>query len=260
MTLHEIISLFLAAFAAGIINAVAGGGTLLTFPVLLFFGTPPIIANATSTLALVVGTAGSIVGFRDHMAEVRPWLKRFVPVSLLGGGIGSVLLLHTSNATFAKIVPFLLLFATLLFLAQGVFKSLARRKITEVHSSSSRLGVVLAAAAGQFCVAIYGGYFGAGIGILMLASLGFLGLTHIHQMNALKNIIGCLINVVASLIFVAGHLIDWQRAALMSVGALGGYFIGATFSQKIPHATVRLLITLVGLAMSAVLFYERFGK
>src|SRR5260221_13341893 len=125
MSALEIIGLTLAAAAAGVINAVAGGGTLITFPVLLFYGTPPVIANATSTLALVLGTAGSIFGFRGQIAAVRPWLARFVPVSLLGGLLGSVLLTHTSNATFAQLVPFLILFATVLFFAQGAFRRLA---------------------------------------------------------------------------------------------------------------------------------------
>src|SRR5262252_9359474 len=120
----EIVGLAAAAVAAGAINAVAGGGTLLTFPTLLFFGTTPVVANATSTLALVIGTSGGIYGFRQHLNPVKPWLWRFGPVSLIGGLIGGVLLTFTSNATFARLVPFLILFATVLFTLQGAFKSL----------------------------------------------------------------------------------------------------------------------------------------
>src|SRR6184192_3517103 len=125
MSLTEILGLVLAAAAGGAVNAVAGGGTLITFPTLLLFGTPPIVANATSTLALVVGTSGSIYGYRRHLDAVRPWLWRFVPISLLGGIIGSALLIHTSNRVFSKLVPFLILFATILFLAQGLFRRFA---------------------------------------------------------------------------------------------------------------------------------------
>src|SRR5262245_24089322 len=121
----EIFILAAAAGAAGMINAVAGGGTLITFPALLFFGTPPLTANATSTLALVFGTAGSVYGFRSQIASVKTWLKRFLPVSLLGGLAGGILLTRTREAVFAKLVPFLILFATVLFLAQGAFRRLA---------------------------------------------------------------------------------------------------------------------------------------
>src|SRR5512134_800442 len=121
----ELIGLTLSGAAAGAINAVAGGGTLVTFPTLLFFGTPPIIANATSTLALVIGTSGGIYGYRKHLDPVKPWLWRFVAVSTVGGLIGAVLLTRTSNQTFSKLVPFLILFATVLFLAQGSFRRLA---------------------------------------------------------------------------------------------------------------------------------------
>src|SRR5213083_1373328 len=126
MSLAEILGLVLAGAAAGAINAVAGGGTLVTFPTLLFFGTPAIVANATSTLALVIGTSGSIYGYRQHLNAVRPWLWRFVPISLVGGVIGGALLIHTSNRVFSKLVPFLILFATILFLAQGIFRRFAR--------------------------------------------------------------------------------------------------------------------------------------
>src|SRR5438445_9917681 len=126
MSLTEIVGLVLAAAAGGAINAVAGGGTLVTFPTLLLFTTPPVVANATSTLALVIGTSGSLYGYRRHLPAVRPWLRRFVPISILGGLMGGVLLTFTTNQTFSKVVPLLILFATLIFLAQGIFRRLAR--------------------------------------------------------------------------------------------------------------------------------------
>jgi uncharacterized membrane protein YfcA len=256
MSGFEALSLILTAAAAGAINAVAGGGTMLTFPALLFFGTPTIVANATSTVALVIGTAGSIYGFRQQLAAVRPWLMRFVPASALGGWLGSLLLTRTEETTFARLVPFLILFATLLFLAQDAFRRMARDSVQQDAPASGH-GLWLSIGF-QFAVAIYGGYFGAGIGILMLASLGFIGLRDIHEMNALKNVLGSLINLVAAAWFIASGLIDWPKAAVMTGGALVGYFVGAHFSQQIPQARVRQLITSIGLLLSAVMFYQQF--
>ena len=257
MSPSEILGLGAVAAVAGLINAVAGGGTLLTFPTLLFYGTPAIVANATSTLALVIGTAGSIFGFRRQIGAVWPWFVRFALVSAVGGWIGSVLLTRTSDRVFSQLVPFLILFATVLFLAQGAF-----RRFAGFNRDGAELAVpprhVWVAIAFQFGVSVYGGYFGAGIGILMLASLGFLGLHDIHEMNALKNVLGSLINVVAAAWFVASGLIDWPKAGVMTVGALAGYFIGAHYSQRIAAAKVRHLITAIGFTISAVMFYRQF--
>jgi len=255
MTEIEIIGLAAVGALAGAINAIAGGGTLLTFPVLLFYGTPALVANATSTLALVIGTAGSIFGFREHVRVVKPWLVRFLPVSLIGGALGSVLLTHTKEETFAGLVPWLILFGTVLFFAQGAFRRFAGfedRGEPHPHARAVWVAIVF-----QFAVSVYGGYFGAGIGILMLASLGFLGLRDIHQMNALKNVLGSLINVVAAVVFIAGGLIDWAKAGVMTVGALAGYFLGAHYSQRIPQRYVRRIITGIGFAISAKMFWER---
>ena len=246
-----------AAAAGGAINAVAGGGTLVTFPTLLFFGTPAIVANATSTLALVVGTSGSLYGYRRHIASVRPWLWRFAPVSVLGGLAGSTLLTRTSNQVFAKLVPFLILFATLVFVAQGLFRRIAAVE-SRAGKSESRLAV-LGAVIFQLLVAIYGGYFGAGIGILMLASLGFIGFKDIHQMNTLKTILGSAINVTAALLFVCAGLIDWPRAGIMTVAAIAGYFLGAHYAQRIHQKSVRQIITVIGFILSAITFYKQFG-
>lgn len=254
MSLIEIIGLILAAAAGGAINAVAGGGTLVTFPTLLFFGTAPVVANATSTLALVIGTGGSVFGYRRHLPAVRNWLMRFLFVSVLGGLIGSVLLTRTSNETFSKLVPFLILFATLIFLAQGAFRRFAGMEPGGGQHSRHVWGAIFF----QFAVAIYGGYFGAGIGILMLASLGFIGLSNIHEMNTLKTVLGSLINLVAAVWFIFAGLIDWPRAAVMTVGALSGYYLGAHFSQRIPQHRVRQIITLIGFILSLVTFYREF--
>ena len=256
MSVTEILGLTIAAAAGGAINAVAGGGTLVTFPALLVFGTPPIIANATSTLALVIGTSGGIYGYRRHLDPIRPWLWRFAPVSAVGGLIGAVLLTGTSNQTFSKLVPFLILFATVLFLAQGAFRRIANR-----GAQASRKGqpsAVGGAILFQLAVGIYGGYFGAGIGILMLASLGFIGLSNIHQMNTLKTILASLINLVATVWFILAGLIYWPKAGVMTAGALLGYFLGSHYAQRIPPQRVRQLITLIGFLISGATFYQEF--
>jgi uncharacterized membrane protein YfcA len=252
----EMIGLVSSAAGAGAINAVAGGGTLLTFPTLLAFGTPPVVANATSTLALVIGTGGGMVGNRQYIPAIKPWLWRFLPVSIVGGLIGSALLTHTGNETFGKLVPFLILFATLLFLAQGVFRRFAG---SHLDATGAGKGVsVWGAITFQFAVAIYGGYFGAGIGILMLATLGFVGMRNIYEMNTLKTILGSLINVMAALWFIRAGLIDWPRAAIMTVGAVAGYYLGSRYSQRISQERVRQIITAIGFIISGVTFYTEF--
>jgi uncharacterized membrane protein YfcA len=251
----EVFALAASAALAGAMNAVAGGGTLVTFPALLFFGMRPEAANATSTLALMLGTAGSMFGFREHAAAIREWLARFCLVSVAGGFVGAWLLTHTDDAVFARLVPFLVLFATVLFAAQSAFRKFAPggSASTPHTAASARWAMIF-----QFLVAVYGGYFGAGIGILMLASLGFLGLTHIHEMNALKTVLSALINVVATLWFIQAGLIAWPQAMIMTAGALGGYFAGAHYSQKIPQKQVRQLISGIGFTISGVMFYRQF--
>jgi len=257
MTPGEIIGLAAAAAAAGLINAVAGGGTLLTFPTLMFFGTSSTMANATSTLALVIGTFGGVFGYRKHLAAVKGWLWRLIPPSLLGGWLGGWLLTSTSDKTFSKLVPFLILFATVLFLLQGAIK---RWTGTASGTPSAAPGAVAGAIAFQFAVAVYGGYFGAGIGILMLASLGLIGFADIHQMNGMKTVLGALINLVAALWFIQAGLIDWPRAGIMTVGALAGYLAGSHWSQKIPQARVRQIVTAIGLIIAAVAFWKEFVR
>ena len=255
MTAMEMLGQAGAAMAAGAINAVAGGGTILTFPALLAVGTPPVMANATSTLALVLGTSGSVYGFRRHIPLIRAWLSRFVPVSVAGGLLGSWLLTVTSNEIFARLVPFLILFATLLFLVQGLVARIVKRGLEEPEHSHKVWPAVLF----QFGVAVYGGYFGAGIGILMLATLGFIGLRDIHQMNALKNILGSLINVVAALLFVSRGMVDWPKAGVMTVGAILGYYLGSHYSQKIPQVWVRRLVLVIGFAISVATFFRQWA-
>lgn len=254
MNWMELAALAAVGGVAGAINAVAGGGTLLTFPVLLMCGTPPVLANATSTVGLVIGTAGSIVGFRGHLHAVRGMLLRFVPVCLVGAAIGSWLLTKTNDDQFSKLVPFLVLFATVLFIIQGFL----RRAYREHHAQDTSRAIWFSLAL-QLPVAVYGAFFGAGIGILMLASFGFMGMTHIHEMNTLKNVLGSLINVIAAVWFIAAGMVNWPQALALTAGALVGYYLGAHYSQRISPQRVRHLITAIGLVISAVMFWKQFG-
>ena len=263
MTVWEILALFGSALAAGAINAVAGGGTLLTFPALLFTGTGAVVANATSSFALTLGTAGSLFGFRHQWASTRLWLRRFVPVSIAGSLLGSWLLKIQGEAVFLRVVPWLLLFATFLFLSQGPLKRWRERRAGRMAGSSGAMAKpdatelsVAACLALQSGVAIYGGYFGAGIGILMLAVMSFMGMTDIHGMNALKNLLAAVINGTASAYFVISGLVDWPRAGIMLIGAVLGYWLGAHYSQKIPQPMVRGIVVTVGLVISAAMFWK----
>jgi hypothetical protein len=214
------------------------------------------IANATSTLALVIGLGGSLYGYRNHLADVKPWFTTFIPVSIAGGWIGSILLTRSSEQMFTELVPYLVLFATVLFMMQGVVSGRMARKVHASDASETGRPHLLAALFFQFLVSIYGGYFGAGIGILMLATLGFMGFKNIHQMNTLKSVLGSLINLVAAAWFTASGLIDWPRMALMTAGAFIGYYIASTYSQRLPQKSVRHLIAIIGLIITAVMFWK----
>lgn len=253
MGIVEILGLLAGGFVAGAMNAVAGGGTIVTFPLLMAFGMPSIQANATNTLALLVGMSGSIYGYRSHLPAVRPWLKIFAPVSIAGGLIGALLLTHTSEKVFSQLVPFLIFFATVLFL----FSDLVRRfaGLEDGKASSSHLA---AAAVLQFFVAVYGGYFGAGIGILMLAALGLIGHKNIHEMNGIKTVLGALINVVAAVYFVFAGLVVWPQAVVIVLGAAVGYYSGAFFSSRISPRQVRGIVVFIGLILSLVFFWHQF--
>lgn len=255
MPLTEIIGLMVAAAAAGAINAIAGGGTMITFPALLLFGTSSKVANATSTMALVIGTSGSIYSYRAYWPVIKPWLWRFVPISIIGAALGATVLFKTSEKAFDKLVPFLILFATVLFLSQGLL-----RRFINIEAKSGHPHAIFGAILFQFAVAFYGGYFGAGIGILMLASLGFIGMDSIHETNALKNLLGSLINFVAAAWFLFAGLVNWQKAGIMTIGALAGYFLGAHYSQRISQQRVRQIITAIGFILSAITFYREFVK
>jgi uncharacterized membrane protein YfcA len=243
----EVLTLLLVATVAGAVNAIAGGGTLLSFPVLLYFGVSSIVANATSALVMFLGTAGSIYGYRRQLPAIAHWLRWLLPVSLFGGWLGGVLLTHSSERLFATLVPLLILFATVMFLLQGSLRRLPRG-----HAAHWLIAGL------QLLISIYGGYFGAGIGILMLAAFGMLGIKDLHEANALKNILASGINCIASIWFIAAGLIDWPRAILMTVGTIAGYFLGAHYSQRVPQSSVRVAVISAGFLATAILAWRQY--
>ncbi|MCB1009203.1 MAG: sulfite exporter TauE/SafE family protein [Acidobacteria bacterium] len=251
----DILALVAAGAGAGAMNALAGGGTILTFPTLLLLGHPAVEANATSTVALLPGAAASMAGYRREVATHRAWLKTLLVPSLIGGSAGSLLLLATPDEIFARLAPWLLLFATSLFLFQTLRSRGRAGSSGPPPLPASPWGAWL----GQLGVALYGGYFGAGIGILMLVILGALGLSDIHAMNGLKNFFGICINGVAAAIFLLGGAVDYTAAAWTLVGAVVGGYFGARFGRYIGQVRARVAVILIGLFLAGVLFYQQTG-
>jgi uncharacterized protein len=249
----------------GAANSVAGGGMLLTFPALIGLGIPPIIANATSTVALWPGGLSSMHGYRDALAGVRTWARALIVPSVLGGLIGAWLLTRTTNAQFKAVVPWMVLVATLLFMWQKQVGGWLRARIgrTAERSGVSPISDAmpsppgLGAALVQFAIAVYGGYFGAGAGIVMLAAFGLLGLTNVHQMNGLKNFLASLFNFVAICTFAVSGLVQWRLALVMAVGsAIGGHY-AARFAQRANQELMRRMIGVIGVASAIWLFVSR---
>lgn len=235
-----------AAFGAGVLNAIAGGGTFLTFPALVWTGVPPIAANATSALAVCPGYLGSALGFRQELAALpRALLIREVVLSALGGVAGALLLLVTPAKVFAGVVPWLLLFATVLF---ALGPRLARRS-AGAGGSLARWRLP-----GLLLVTTYGGYFNGGVGILLLALYLVAGESRLNTANALKNLNSAVLSVLSVAAFALGGLIAWAPALLMAVFATLGGFAGARLARRLPTAWVRAIVIAVGLVMSAVFF------
>lgn len=245
--------LFVAAMIAGMINSVAGGGSLISFPALLAFGVPAIPANATNTAALWPGTLSSAFAYTRDTKLYRDLVLPLVIPSALGGLLGAFVLVATPPEWFDLIVPFLVLFATLLFAFRDPFNRLFNLGGSE--ESVSALGRVWGFLF-QLFVATYGGYFGAGIGILMLGSLSVMGLRDIHRMNALKTLLGTMINVIAFVFFALKGLVVWHLALWMTLGAVVGGYVGARTAKRIDQRYIRAFVIIVGLFVSVWLFVK----
>ena len=291
MLWYHYLALFVVSFMAGAVNAVAGGGTLLTFPALMWVAKAANladfakVANATSTVALWPAALSSFWGYRGQMPSDRRETMLLAAPSFAGGTIGAILLTLTGNEAFERLVPWLILTATLLFVGQTPLAKLRQRwaertrlestpplrggsatesrdiiraeitprDLPEVNTTPARWTAVVVL---QFFVGVYGGYFGAGIGILMLAAFGWLGFTNIHHMNALKNLIGACINGIAAAIFIVQGLVNWPLALWMAAGSILGGFAGAGIAQRIGQAWVRRTVIAVGFAATAWTLYQ----
>ncbi len=239
--------IIVAAFAAGALNAIAGGGSFLTFPALVFAGVAPVAANATSTVALFPAQASASWGYRHDIGGITEIsLPVLAVLSLIGGGIGALLLLLTPNSLFSAIVPWLLCFATVVFavgsFAPGVMSSL----------SLGRIGIHVV----QFFIAIYGGYFGGGIGILMLAGLTLFGMRDIHAMNGLKILLAGVMNATAVVTFVVAGVVHWPQALMMAASSIFGGYAGAIYGKRLDPRHIKTGVVILGAGLTVYFFYH----
>ncbi len=232
----------------------AGGGSFIAFPALLFTGVPPIPANATNTIALWTAAAASGGAYRKKLDVPRRVMIPLLIASLLGGLIGAFLLLKTPAHTFMRVLPWLTLGATLLF-AFGKKLAGGRRSVIEHETRGTAL---VGATLFQLAVAVYGGYFGGGMGIVMLAMLAVLGMTDVHAMNALKSVLGFVINGVAVVTFILAGAVYWKHGIIMIVGALVGGYLGAHYAMKMPQSRIRIFVVLVGAGMTMYFFWKSY--
>lgn len=246
-----------AAVLAGVINSVAGGGTLLTFPALMYvLGSredTAVIANATSTIALFPGSLAAVWGYRNELKGTRDSLLPLLLPSIIGGALGTWLVVSYPARTFQLLVPWLILLATLLFTLQPWISRWTG--IGQPHvapTAVTKTGII----AFQFAVALYGGYFGAGIGILMLSSLALMGNSDIHRMNAIKSLLASLINGTSVALFLWQQKVDWSLATPMIVAGILGGFLGATFARRINKSAVRYGVICIGFLLATVYFFK----
>lgn len=246
----DAVLLFASAVAGGAINSVAGGGSFFTFPALVFTGMPSIAANATSTMAVWPGSLASVVAYRDDVRAARRHLPGLLAMSLAGGLVGAFVLLRTPQPVFDRLLPWLLLFATAVFAFGGRFTAWLKRR----EQAGARVGAVSWLL--QFFIATYGGYFGGGMGLMMLAMLTLAGLTDIHEMNGIKTVLASALNAIALVAFIWAGLVQWPQASVMIVGAVVGGYGGARLAKRVDPAVVRGAVIAVGLLLTAWFFWR----
>jgi uncharacterized protein len=254
LTLETVIFLFIAGAMGGALNSVAGGGSFIAFPALLFTGVPPIPANATNTIALWTAAAASGGAYRKRLDIPRRVMIPLLAVSLVGGLAGALLLLKTPAQTFMRVLPWLTLGATLLF-AFGKKLAGGRGSVLEHEATGTAL---VGATLFQLVVAVYGGYFGGGMGIVMLAMLAVLGMADVHAMNALKSVMAFVINGIAVVTFIVARAVYWKEGIIMIVGGIVGGYVGAHYAQKLPQTWIRVFVVLVGAGMTVYFFWKSY--
>ncbi len=257
--------LFVAAFVGGALNAVAGGGSFITLPALLYTGVAPVSANATSTLAMWPASLASALAYRAEIGRSRAWLLRLGAISLVGGLLGGLLLVRTSDESFVRLLPWLMLVATTTFSFGSRITAWARRPKAgaapdaEVQATGGTGGthsvhVPLWTVPLQLLIATYGGYFGGGMGIMMLAAMAVAGMTDMHEMNGLKTMLAIAINGVALAAFIASGSIAWAPGLVMVVGGVSGGYTGASLARRVAGPAVRRVVIVVAWTMTVYFF------
>jgi uncharacterized membrane protein YfcA len=254
--------LCLSAFLAGAVNAIAGGGTLLTFPTVKYvllrrlFEHAGVLANGTSTVALMPGSLASVFAYRRELRECRRLVLRLLAPSIVGGVVGSLLVTEFPAKIFDSLIPWLIISAAFIFLIQGPLKRLTGKTSHSEPTWKTATLVVIA----QFLIAVYGGYFGAGIGILMLSVLPFMGTKTIHETNAAKTLLATIINAVTVFIFILNGLVVWPYALAMAIAAIVGGYVGARAARRLPAMYVRLLVVAIGFVIGGYYLWKQFAS
>jgi uncharacterized membrane protein YfcA len=250
MSYTSYLAVFAAGIGAGVINSFAGGGTLLTFPVLVWAGRDVVVANATNALALWPGALASAFALRHEAARATQLLRLLLPVTLIGALLGGILLLATPTRLFSAIVPYLVLAATLLIVVRRPLTRLLPALNSDPAPKARRASVLMGV---QLVVAIYGGYFGAAVGILMIAALGLYGVGDMHVRNGVKNVLGAAINGLAGIYFAFSGVINWPDALVLSVSAVIGGYAGASFSRRLSPKVGDILVFAIGVLATVAL-------
>jgi uncharacterized membrane protein YfcA len=256
--MHDVL-LFLVGIVVGGMNAIAGGGMLIGFPILLAVGVPALVANVTTNIIVLPGSLSATYGYRRYLRRVRRQYLLLLLPTIIGAAIGATVLRHTSSTTFEQYVPGLILVAVVLFAAQPVLYSQLHHNLRGSKQLKSSKRVLLITGLIVVPLAAYGGYFGAGFGFIMLAFLGFTRLhDHIHRMNALKNIMTICIASTSLACLYSSHLIDWRHGLVMGSGCLLGGYFGSVLTQKIPSQAIRIIVIFIGLGTATYLGLRRY--
>ncbi|WP_415903492.1 sulfite exporter TauE/SafE family protein [Neptuniibacter sp. QD29_5] len=255
--LFELFILFVAGFFGGVLNAIAGGGSFITFPALMFVGVPPISANATNTFSACAGYMSGTYALRKDIRQDRKNLIKLILISFIGGIAGAVLLLRTPEEVFLEAVPWLLLFATVLFIFGGQLNS-ALKNLSGTHKHASVVGGFLLMLL-LFGVCLYGGFFNAGLGIITLSYLALAGYTNINTMNGIKLLVSSCVSLIAIVLFIIDGVIDWYSGTIVLIGTLAGGYYAAHYSRQLPQQWVRNFVIFASCGITAYFFYDVYG-
>lgn len=245
----QLLLIFLAAIGAGAVNALAGGGTLITFPMLVFLGIPPVTASVTNTVALCPGYLGGTLAQRNDLRGQEKRLRLIVPASVVGGVLGGYLLLQTGEKLFSQLVPYLILLASGLLAAQDPIRAWLTRRLGESHHSLESFTWIPVGVA-----SIYGGYFGAGLGVMLLSALGLTANDSLTRLNALKQAVSFIVNVAAAIFFLFSGKVEWTAAVVMAVGALIGGLLGGKLAGRVKPSTLRWTVVIIGIVIAIIYF------